>query len=210
MEERRVTKNRWFWAWQDDKQEAWLEAMSREGLHLQTIKAFGRYVFESGEPRTDTYRLDFDKIFKLGAERLAVTSQLDTYYTPKDRSLLETGEILRIREENGGVDATYKGPLMKSELRYKPKLEIPFEKEWVTLIENDYDVLCQIRKKRVIYSHDGLIINLDDVERLGTFIEVSSQSVEDEDEIKELFNTMGIPEENIITESYFDLMLKKE
>jgi hypothetical protein len=61
MEENRVTKFKWFWSWQDDKQEAWLEAMSREGLHLQTIKAFGRYVFELGEPRKYTYRLDFDK-----------------------------------------------------------------------------------------------------------------------------------------------------
>ena len=60
MEEKRVTKSRWFWAWQDDKQEAWLEVMSREGLHLQTIKAFGRYVFEPGEPRAYTYRMDFD------------------------------------------------------------------------------------------------------------------------------------------------------
>jgi hypothetical protein len=61
MDESRVTIFKWFWVWQDDKQEAWLEAMSREGLHLQSIKAFGRYVFEPGEPRTYTYRMDFDK-----------------------------------------------------------------------------------------------------------------------------------------------------
>jgi hypothetical protein len=61
MDETRITKFKWFWAWQDDKQEAWLEAMSREGLHLQTIKAFGRYVFEPGAPRKYTYRLDFDQ-----------------------------------------------------------------------------------------------------------------------------------------------------
>jgi len=61
MDETRVTKSKWFWAWQDDMQEAWLEAMSREGLHLRTIKAFGRYVFELGEPCKYTYRLDFDQ-----------------------------------------------------------------------------------------------------------------------------------------------------
>jgi len=61
MSESRVTKTKWFWAWQDDKQEAWLEEMSRDGLHLRAIKPFGRYVFEPGEARKYTYRLDFDK-----------------------------------------------------------------------------------------------------------------------------------------------------
>lgn len=56
-----VTQFKWFWAWQDDKQEAWLEAMSREGLHLQSFKAFGRYVFEQGAPRKYIYRMDFDR-----------------------------------------------------------------------------------------------------------------------------------------------------
>ena len=61
MDETRMTQFKWFWAWQDDKQGDWLEAMSREGLHLQNIKAFGRYVFEVGAPRKYTYRLDFDQ-----------------------------------------------------------------------------------------------------------------------------------------------------
>ena len=61
MQENLVTKFKWFWGWQDDKQEAWLEAMSRRGLHLKRIRAFGRYVFELGEPKNFIYRLDFDQ-----------------------------------------------------------------------------------------------------------------------------------------------------
>jgi len=57
----RVTKFKWFWAWQDDKQEAWLEEMSRKGLHLLDFKLFGRYIFEEGEPRDFNYRMDFDQ-----------------------------------------------------------------------------------------------------------------------------------------------------
>lgn len=56
-----VTKFKWFWAWQDDKQEAWLEEMSRGGLHLKDHKAFSRYVFVVGEPTDYTYRMDFDQ-----------------------------------------------------------------------------------------------------------------------------------------------------
>lgn len=35
--------------------------MAREGLHLKDLKAFGRYVFELGEPQNYTYRMDFDQ-----------------------------------------------------------------------------------------------------------------------------------------------------
>ncbi len=56
-----LTQFKWFWSWQDNSQEAWLESMSRRGYHLQNIKAFGRYVFELGEPCDYTYRLDFDR-----------------------------------------------------------------------------------------------------------------------------------------------------
>ena len=54
-----VHKSKWFWAWQDDKEEAWLGEMSRQGLHLQHVAAFGQYTFVQGEPGEYAYRLDF-------------------------------------------------------------------------------------------------------------------------------------------------------
>ena len=102
-----VTKYKWFWAWQDDKQEAWLEAMSREGLHLQALKAFGRYVFEPGEPRKYTYRLDFDQtsgkdsdyfhlIQEAGWER--ITEVAGWQYWRKETSEGKTPEIFTDNE----------------------------------------------------------------------------------------------------------------
>jgi hypothetical protein len=49
---------RYFLAYQDPKQEQWLEAQARRGLHLVTPGLF-RFVFSEGEPRADKYRLDF-------------------------------------------------------------------------------------------------------------------------------------------------------
>lgn len=66
MKENRITQFKWFWAWQDEKQEAWLEEMSRKGLHLVDIKAFGRYVFEVDSSESFIYRMDFDQ--KLGKD----------------------------------------------------------------------------------------------------------------------------------------------
>jgi hypothetical protein len=53
------TKLRWFWAWQDDREEEWLGAMSREGWHLADVGFPGLYRFRKGEPVHDVYRLDF-------------------------------------------------------------------------------------------------------------------------------------------------------
>ncbi|MBN1260562.1 MAG: DUF2812 domain-containing protein [Anaerolineae bacterium] len=61
MDETYISQYKWFWAWQDDKQEAWLEAMSHKGLHLRRIEAFGRYIFEPGTPGDYAYRMDFDR-----------------------------------------------------------------------------------------------------------------------------------------------------
>lgn len=58
MEAQTMHKIRWFWAWQDDQEEAWLEYMSRQGWHLKRVAPLS-YTFEKGAPRDYAYRLDF-------------------------------------------------------------------------------------------------------------------------------------------------------
>ena len=59
MESEIHRKFRWFWAWQDDREEEWLAAMSREGWHLSELGFPGVYSFRKGEPKPYVYRLDF-------------------------------------------------------------------------------------------------------------------------------------------------------
>jgi hypothetical protein len=54
-----VRKSKWFWGWEDDKEEAWLQEMARQGLHLKSPYPYGQYVFERGASREVAYRLDF-------------------------------------------------------------------------------------------------------------------------------------------------------
>jgi len=54
-----LTTFRWFWAWDDGKEEAWLGEMARQGWHLREIQLLNRYTFESGAPGEVAYRLDF-------------------------------------------------------------------------------------------------------------------------------------------------------
>lgn len=55
---------RWFWAWDDEKEEAWLSEMAQKGWHFQSVSLPGNYTFEYGEPRDDVYRLDYFPDFK--------------------------------------------------------------------------------------------------------------------------------------------------
>ncbi|MEJ2447203.1 MAG: DUF2812 domain-containing protein [Anaerolineales bacterium] len=59
MKQKLVTKFRWFWAWEDEKEETWLADMAGKGLHLESISPFGIYHFQQGEPANIVYRLDF-------------------------------------------------------------------------------------------------------------------------------------------------------
>lgn len=61
MDEQLKKQWRWFWAWQDVEEEAWLRSMARQGWHLESIGFPGIYTFQAGEPRDDVYRLDYLK-----------------------------------------------------------------------------------------------------------------------------------------------------
>jgi hypothetical protein len=54
-----TTEFRWFWAWQETTEAAWLARKSAEGLHLTRPGIFGFYKFAAGEPKQYVYRLDF-------------------------------------------------------------------------------------------------------------------------------------------------------
>lgn len=59
-----IWKFKWFWAWNDDKEEAWLQQMSLQGWHLHSFGLPGFYTFEAGGSRNYYYRLDFQMTSK--------------------------------------------------------------------------------------------------------------------------------------------------
>lgn len=52
-----IIKYKWFWAWNFDKEEKWLNEMSEKGLQLTDVKAI-RYKFDEGKPDEYTYRIE--------------------------------------------------------------------------------------------------------------------------------------------------------
>jgi len=64
MEKAVVTKFKWFWAWQDEAEEQWLEKMSQQGYHLSSVSLPGFYTFLVAEPMNYVYRLDYQTFRK--------------------------------------------------------------------------------------------------------------------------------------------------
>ena len=50
---------RWFWALDDEKEEAWLREMSQKGWHFKSVRMPGNFIFEQGKPIDTIYRLDY-------------------------------------------------------------------------------------------------------------------------------------------------------
>ena len=55
-----MTKFRWFWAWDDGKEELWLREMSQNGWHFETVIFPGNFTFKEGKPKDYVYRLDYN------------------------------------------------------------------------------------------------------------------------------------------------------
>ncbi len=53
------TRFKFFFAHQDEQQEAWLRSMAQQGLHLLKVNPFGFWTFRRGEPADVVYRVDF-------------------------------------------------------------------------------------------------------------------------------------------------------
>jgi hypothetical protein len=59
MDTTTMKRTRWFWPWQDKKEETWLEEMSTTGWHLTSVQLPCFYTFDKGEALRNVYRLDY-------------------------------------------------------------------------------------------------------------------------------------------------------
>jgi adenylate cyclase len=159
--------------------------------------------------------LEEEDLRRLGAEKLSTTKQVDEYYHPKDRDMIQTGEILRIRTEEEKITLTYKGPKIDSKFRERPKFEFDLDAEtkvaFLNIYGNKKKTIC---KKRTIYQLDGIVFSLDQVSKLengiivylGEFVEIRTTDKEDNQEkILALIGKLGLNPNSAIRESYFEM-----
>jgi hypothetical protein len=130
-----VTRFKWFWVWQDNAEEKWLEEMSRQGYHLTSVSLPCIYTFTKAEPVNYAYRLDYRRfsnnemehylqIFRdAGWEYLGEMS-LWQYFRKK----VKTGEANEIFTDNASKIAKYHRVLAYLGLLWLMLLFIAFDR----------------------------------------------------------------------------------
>ncbi len=157
-----------------------------------------------------------EKIRQLLLERKAdfkgFDRQIDTYFrVPKGKLKLREGNIENAlvyyeREEKSGPKQS--NVLMES---------LSPDSSMRELLSKALGVLVAVVKKREIYFIDNVKFHIDDVKGLGTFVEI--EAIDSDGSIgkktllkqcREYLRLFRIPEKDLVSVSYSDLLLKKQ
>jgi adenylate cyclase class 2 len=148
-----------------------------------------------------------ERLKELGARYIQTEFQHDVYFTHPCRDFRETDEALRIRRVKDRFYLTYKGPKLDSETKTREELEyeVP-EGVREILLKLGFSEYGTVKKKRESYEVEGLEVCLDEVEGLGSFIEIESRDVGDKDRIFKLLEKLGIPQGDCALKTYLELL----
>ena len=118
-----------------------------------------------------------EKITAMGAKPLKVENHHDLYFNSPLRDFKVSDEALRIRIKEEGARLTYKGPKLdqetKSRLEWTVKIDDPVQMEQILLVLG-FELSAEVCKRRTKYSFGDIVIALDEVEGLGSFLEVEA------------------------------------
>jgi adenylate cyclase class 2 len=151
------------------------------------------------------------RIAALGATLLVVENHHDLYFNSPQRDFRFSDEALRIRIKEEGARLTYKGPKLdqttKSRLERTVKIDDPKQMEQI-LSALGFVLSAQVRKKRAKYSYEGVVLALDEVEGLGSFVEVEAEGEGhyEEQRRKVLFIMSKLGLHESIRSSYIELL----
>lgn len=158
-----------------------------------------------------------------GAAFVEASHQIDRYYNAPDRDFAKTDEALRIRSVNSKNFVTYKGPKVSKEAKTRREIEVGIDegsdnaaKFASLLVSLGYRFVAEVIKERRIYrisqNDQEIECCLDQVEDLGSFVELELQSTEQDvsrcqAQISHLATTLGLQQNE--RRSYLELLLQR-
>jgi adenylate cyclase class 2 len=166
-----------------------------------------------------------ERLAELGAEPVNAVTQVDTYYDAPHRDFAETDEALRVRRENPEQSAafaelTYKGPLVEAESKSRREVETEVadgDAAGDILDALGFAPAATVRKERERFALDGYTVTLDTVAGLGEFVEVETESAEEDTVLEsaregayEILRDLGLNPNDQIRTSYLGLLLEQE
>ena len=155
-----------------------------------------------------------ERIAALGATPLRVENHRDLYFNSPSRDFKQSDEALRIRIKEEGARLTYKGPRLDQQTKSRRELTVKIDdptqmREILSFL--GFVLSAEVRKRRTKYSYQGMVIALDEVEGLGTFLEVEAQAEADwENEKERVLSVLKKLElKDTIRRSYLELLEEK-
>ncbi|HVX13434.1 MAG TPA: class IV adenylate cyclase [Pirellulales bacterium] len=162
-----------------------------------------------------------DRLRALGGEFGQPESQRDMYYAHPSRDFAHTDEALRIRRIGDEAFITYKGPKIDPASKTRLEIELPLmgglngASDHARLLEAlGFRPVAEVSKRRrkADLTLDGrdFEIALDDVESVGTFVEIETAA--DEADLEEAKSCLGTLADKLALQdgerrSYLELLL---
>lgn len=153
------------------------------------------------------------RLVELGVKFLKREKQEDIYFNHPTRDFAKSDEALRIRRAGREFYLTYKGPKLDKLTKTREEHEVKissFEEAKEILKKLKFGEVATIRKKREYYALENFVIALDEVEGLGSFIEVEKKAERyTPEEIITFLKKLGVKEGSLERRSYLELMLAR-
>ncbi len=159
-----------------------------------------------------------EKLVEIGARRVGEEFQEDVYFNAPHRDFAQTDEALRIRkvtdESSEKIFITYKGAKMDEVSKTRKEVEVGVEDSYkvADIFKSlSFRPVATVRKNRTIYTLKDLVITLDEVQKVGSFVEIEKEIEEGEDtkealdEIFATYSKIGI-NDGFERRSYLELM----
>ena len=169
-----------------------------------------------------------ERLDDVGADRIEHRQQIDTYYDAPHRNFAETDEAFRLREETRLDDdgqpvetttkMTYKGPLVEQASKTREEFETALADADAAAGVFDglgFEPAATVTKERERFDLDGYTVTLDQVDDLGSFVEVEREGAESEIEqlrsgAEECLRRLGLDPASQIRTSYLGLLLAED
>jgi len=177
-------------------------------IRFMPIEIEAKFKVESLEPY-------IERVVQSGGEWLDELEQGDQFFDHADHSLLKADSGLRLRIEKGRkttnrIQLCFKGPRQKGQ--YKRREEIEFdisdEKMATMLLEAlGFITTLVVEKTRRLAQLDSCQVCLDEVNGLGSFIEIEGP---DETEVEQVAIKLKLNEHRHITRGYVRMLAEKK
>lgn len=151
----------------------------------------------------------------------AASEQIDSYFSSPSKDFQAAGEALRLRESRTGSEETfyltYKGPRLSSSSVSREEREVTVSnaRETVLLLAAlGFSQAYSLKKSRRYFARGPVTLGLDEIEGVGSFIELEIMTNDAEkipgivDELYRIAESLGIPKDRAETKSYLELFLE--